>query len=90
MTDTFDVNAELVQIAALAADHEILNNRRTSSVPNPDGSAQVETQAEMIHRAVETGVMHLIETGLLAVSPNAETIITKQGVPLARHPIPET
>lgn len=89
MSEPFSITRELIQIAAIAAQHEILNNPKNSSVPNPDGSPQVETEAEREQRVLETGIMHLIEQRLITVSPDAEKIINEQGVPIARQPIPE-
>ena len=73
----------VVSVAVFAADCEALNPAPLSSVPNPDGSRQRETNAEFTRRIVRTGILHLIEQGLL-VFPDDIAERLEQPIPMAR------
>lgn len=83
---TMDLTQEIVHIGVLAADMEALRQPVPfSSVRNPDGSRQHETPAEHTRRLVGTAIRHLLEQGLLAVTPDAEERMN-QGIPIQRVP----
>ena len=60
-----DLAREIIHFGVLAADVEALKPRPASSVPNPDGSAQYETNAEYTRRIISAAILHLIHVGLL-------------------------
>lgn len=74
----------VVRCVVLAADSEI---RRApvpfSSVRNPDGSRQAETQSERETRLVRTAVMHLLEQGLVVLPPDIAEMLD-DWIPLER------
>lgn len=58
----------ILRACTMAVDMELLGKPApASSVRNPDGSQQSETQAERSRRIVETAVMYAVENGLLSV-----------------------
>ncbi len=73
----------LIQSATMAAMSETLKSRPVSRVKNPDGTAQLETQAEYDKRIVTEAVMYLLELGWVTVP---EDIVEKfdEFVPLDR------
>jgi hypothetical protein len=66
-----ELTEDILRSAVRAADMEAFKAAPVSSVRNPDGSAQRETQAEFTRRIVRAGVTHLIEQGLLTISADA-------------------
>lgn len=66
-----DLAREIIRFGVLAADMEALKPRPFSSVPNPDGSHQRETDAEYTRRIVGTAIAHLITHGLLVIPDDA-------------------
>ena len=66
-----DLTEDILRTAVRAADMEAFKAAPVSSVRNPDGSAQRETQAEFTRRIVRAGVTHLIDNGLLTISDGA-------------------
>lgn len=62
---------DVLRAAFFAADFEAMEPRPVSSVRNPDGSPQQETNAEFTRRVVRTAVLHLLEQGLLVVADDA-------------------
>jgi hypothetical protein len=68
-----DVAGNVVRAAAMAASSEALRIPTPfSSIRNPDGSLQNETQAEHDGRIVRTAVMHLLEQNLVVFPPDIE------------------
>lgn len=64
---TDDLRA-IMRLVDGAVDYELLCQPvPVSSIRNPDGSPQSETQAERTRRIVETAIMYAIENGLLTV-----------------------
>jgi hypothetical protein len=68
-----EVAETLVYFASMAADNEAMKYRPASRVRGPDGEVQSETPAEFIKRIVTTGVLHLVEIGLLVVPEDFES-----------------
>ena len=66
-----DLTEDILRSAVRAADMEAFKAAPASSVRNPDGSAQRETQAEFTRRIVRAAVTHLLDQGLLTVSDDA-------------------
>lgn len=61
----------VVRCAVLAAQGEVSRKPVPfSSIRNPDGSRQPETQNECETRLVRTAVMHLLEQGLVVLPPD--------------------
>jgi hypothetical protein len=63
---------EVIRMAVMAADMEALGPVPRSSVRNPDGSIQGETEAERTRRLVNAAIRHSVKSGLLMVAPDAE------------------
>ena len=76
-----DLAREIIHFGVLAADVEALKPRPASSVPNPDGSAQYETNAEYTRRIISAAILHLIQVGLLVIPEDAAEKM-EQGIPL--------
>jgi hypothetical protein len=72
---------EVIHFGVLAADMEALRPRPVSSVPNPDGSAQFETNAEYTRRIIGCAILHLIKVGLLVIPEDAREKM-ERGIPL--------
>lgn len=68
-----EVAANVVRAASMAASVEALRvPAPLSSIRNPDGSLQNETQAEHDSRIVRTAVLHLLEQNLVVLPPDIE------------------
>jgi hypothetical protein len=69
------VAADVIRAADMAASTEAGKPVPVSSVRNPDGSPQLETQAEHDGRIVRTAVMHLLEQGLVVFPENIAELL---------------
>lgn len=81
-----DLMDEIIRTGVIAADMEMLNTPPPlSSIRNPDGSLQYETQAERTRRLVNVAIRHVVDNGLLVVAPDAEERF-EQGISIAYKP----
>lgn len=83
-----EIMKSILWAAIMAADLEALKPGPPSHIRNPDGSQQGETAAEFTKRIVTTGVMHVVEIGLLTVPDDIATRLD-DFLPVGREDEPE-
>jgi hypothetical protein len=85
MTQTRTYDHELadhvIRFGVLAADSEARKPGPASTVPNPDGSMQRETEAENSQRVIGAAITCLLEQGLLMIPDDAAERMDA-GIPL--------